>query len=105
MVAAAALSIAGYLMFAPYAIAREFCLGWLARACRLSGGVELVVGSAAAVGWFRLVVVGPCCLVGGCSGISRWMGRISAELKFTVLRTTTDFIPVSILFLYFYLWC
>ena len=79
-------------------------VGWPARAaCR--AGVELVVGSAAAVGWFRLVVVGPCCLVGGCSGISQWMGRISAELKFTVLRTTTDFIPVSILFLYFYLWC
>ena len=62
-------------------------------------------GSAAAVGWFRLVVVGPRYLVGGCSGISQWMGHISAELKFSVLQTTTDFIPVSILFLYFYLWC
>ena len=79
-------------------------VGWPPRAaCR--AGVDLVVGSAAAVGWFRLVMVGACCLVGGCSGISQWMGRISAVLKFTVLQTTTDFIPVSILFLYFYLWC
>ena len=105
MVAAAALSIGGFLVFMPYTVAEEFCLGWLARACLLSGGVDLVVGSTAAVGWFRLVVVGPRYLVGGCSGISQWMGHISAELKFTVLQTTTDFIPVSILFLYFYLWC
>ena len=105
MVAAAALSIGGFLVFMPYTVAEEFCLGWLARACLLSGG-----------GGFGGGVYGCCWLVSpGCGGPSlfgwgvpgdfRWMGHISAELKFTVLQTTTDFIPVSILFLYFYLWC
>ena len=60
MVAAAALSIGGYLVFVSYTIAGEFCLGWLARAGVLSGG-----------GGFGGGVCGCCWLVSpGCVGPS-----------------------------------
>ena len=87
---AAALSIGENLVFMLYKITKKFCLGQLTHVGVLSSWGGFGGGSAAGVGWFRLVVMGPRCLDGGCSGIPHSMGLISEELKFTVVVTVSD---------------